>query len=196
MPQNKQMKMQWIEINGVQTPLVLPQIWDADKQEWVVTSNVDPLPTLDNSVSSRLDNIEQKLDSVIDNDAVNTQATGSIVEEAVLKRMTTTLEPGQMIESNLLDNTNGDFSSIFVDLFAAHINRIKVVFRSFANEDDEHWISRIITKDLAVDFKQESYVRFEEIKLSPNYFKVTLENTDTNNAATLYNFIITKRRGR
>ena len=45
MPESKEMKMQWITVDGRQVPLILPQIWDADKEEWVVTSTENPLPT-------------------------------------------------------------------------------------------------------------------------------------------------------
>jgi len=45
MPENTPMKMQWTTIDGRSTPIVLPQIWDHDKQDWVVTSTENPLPT-------------------------------------------------------------------------------------------------------------------------------------------------------
>src|SRR5690625_6276490 len=45
MPENTPMKMQWTTIDGRSTPIVLPQIWDHDKRDWVVTSTENPLPT-------------------------------------------------------------------------------------------------------------------------------------------------------
>src|SRR5690625_1194328 len=45
MTESKEMKIQWITVDGRQVPLILPQIWDADKEEWVVTSTENPLPT-------------------------------------------------------------------------------------------------------------------------------------------------------
>src|SRR5690625_4258895 len=44
-PEDKPMKMQWVEIDGRSTPIVLPQIWDHDKEDWIVTSTDNPLPT-------------------------------------------------------------------------------------------------------------------------------------------------------
>lgn len=42
MPQNTQMHIQWITVNGQSVPLVLPQYWDGEK--WVVSSEQNPLP--------------------------------------------------------------------------------------------------------------------------------------------------------
>lgn len=55
--ESKPMKKQWIEVEGKMTPIILPQIWSHEKQDWVVTSEQNPLPT---------------------------QVTGSTVEEDVL----------------------------------------------------------------------------------------------------------------
>jgi len=39
------MKKQWLEIDGIMTPIILPQIWNHELQDWVVTSEQNPLPT-------------------------------------------------------------------------------------------------------------------------------------------------------
>src|SRR5690625_6437941 len=44
-PQDKEMKMQWITVDGRRTPIILPQIWDHEKEDWVVTSTENPLHT-------------------------------------------------------------------------------------------------------------------------------------------------------
>ena len=44
-PEDKPMKKQWLEVDGRMTPIILPQIWDHDKEDWVVTSEQNPLPT-------------------------------------------------------------------------------------------------------------------------------------------------------
>lgn len=44
MAYDKPLKMQWTEINGRPVPLVLPQFWDEDKQDWVVSSTANRLP--------------------------------------------------------------------------------------------------------------------------------------------------------
>ena|SRR5690625_5291602 len=43
--ETKPMKKQWLEIDGIMTPIILPQIWNHELQDWVVTSEKDPLPT-------------------------------------------------------------------------------------------------------------------------------------------------------
>src|SRR5690625_648093 len=42
--ENTPMKIQWREIDGRQVPFVLPQYWDTEKRDWVVTSEHDRLP--------------------------------------------------------------------------------------------------------------------------------------------------------
>lgn len=42
--ENKPMKKQWLEVDGRMTPIVLPQIWSHEKQDWVVTSENNRLP--------------------------------------------------------------------------------------------------------------------------------------------------------
>lgn len=44
-PEDTEMKKQWMTVDGRQTPVILPQIWNHDKEEWVVTSEENPLPT-------------------------------------------------------------------------------------------------------------------------------------------------------
>src|SRR5699024_1674075 len=44
-PQDKEMKMQWMTVDGRRTTIILPQIWDHEKEDWVVTSTENPLPT-------------------------------------------------------------------------------------------------------------------------------------------------------
>ncbi len=43
--ETKPMKKQWLEIDGRLTPIILPQIWNHELQDWVVTSEQNPLPT-------------------------------------------------------------------------------------------------------------------------------------------------------
>lgn len=43
--ESKPMKKQWMEVDGKMTPIILPQIWSHEKQDWVVTSEQNPLPT-------------------------------------------------------------------------------------------------------------------------------------------------------
>src|SRR5690625_1717446 len=44
-PHEKPMKMQWITVDGRSVPIVLPQIWDYELEDWVVTSADNPIPT-------------------------------------------------------------------------------------------------------------------------------------------------------
>lgn len=60
------MKKQWLDVEGRMTPIILPQIWNHELQDLVVTSEQNPLPT---------------------------QVTGSIVELA-RNSSTTTISPG------------------------------------------------------------------------------------------------------
>lgn len=55
-PHEKTMKVQWIEVDGRSVPLVLPQYWDNELEEWIVTGTDNPL-----QVDARLigSNVEQ-----------------------------------------------------------------------------------------------------------------------------------------
>ena len=58
-PEDKPMKMQWVEIDGRSTPIVLPQIWDHDKEDWIVTSTDNPLPTqVTGSIVEKINEVE------------------------------------------------------------------------------------------------------------------------------------------
>ena len=88
MPQNKQMKIQWVTIDGKNVPFVLPQVWDPSTNDWRVTSDDYPLPTKDDLLLQKINELNSKVDGIIDGSTpANTQLTGSIVdEEIVLKR--------------------------------------------------------------------------------------------------------------
>jgi len=44
MAYDKPLKIQWTEIDGRTVPLVLPQFWDEDQEDWVVSSEQNRLP--------------------------------------------------------------------------------------------------------------------------------------------------------
>lgn len=44
MAYDKPLKIQWTEINGRAVPLVLPQFWDEEQEDWVVSSEQNRLP--------------------------------------------------------------------------------------------------------------------------------------------------------
>lgn len=66
-------------------PGFTPQHDSTGSGDYVNTSPQNPLPVNDGSVEGRLQAIENKLDSVIENGAVNSQLTGSIVDNDTLK---------------------------------------------------------------------------------------------------------------
>lgn len=55
--ETKPMKMQWQSIDGRQVPFVLPQYWDSEKNDWVVTSEVDRLPVDARVTGSRVEEL-------------------------------------------------------------------------------------------------------------------------------------------
>src|SRR5699024_2286771 len=70
-PEDTPMKKQWLEVDGRMTPVILPQIWNHDKEEWEVTSEQNPLPT---------------------------QVTGSIAENVIERNVYTSNELSEYIE--------------------------------------------------------------------------------------------------
>src|SRR5690625_3777208 len=84
MPENKPMKMQWVTIDGQSVPMVLPQVWNPDINDWEVTGSNKPLPTQDDLLLNKLDEIDRKVDGIIDGTTpANTQLTGSNVAELI-----------------------------------------------------------------------------------------------------------------
>lgn len=93
MPQNTQMHIQWITVNGQSVPLVLPQYWDGEK--WVISSEQNPLPVKaelteiedgklnvrDVDVKAELELMKQQQQQILDrlNQPVQTELTGSYV---------------------------------------------------------------------------------------------------------------------
>lgn len=77
MPQNKPMKIQWITVNGRQVPLVLPQTYNYDKDDWVITSDKDPLPIVEYGTTEGGVIVPKR---VSDEGHELTQLTGSINE--------------------------------------------------------------------------------------------------------------------
>lgn len=69
------------EVTGVDNPLPVANYTQNNSGIWLPTNKDNPMPMEDAKVENKLNEIEQKLDSVIENNAVNTQLTGSIVEE-------------------------------------------------------------------------------------------------------------------
>lgn len=83
MPQNKQMKIQWVTIDGKNVPFVLPQVWDPSINDWRITSDDYPLPTKDDLLLQKIEDLNNKVDGIIDGTTpANTRLTGSIVELA------------------------------------------------------------------------------------------------------------------
>mgnify|MGYP001156482163 CR=1 FL=1 len=69
MAYDKPLKMQWTEINGRAVPLVLPQYWSDEQNDWVVSSEQNRLP-------------------------VDAQLTGSIGEEFISEMFTESFTEG------------------------------------------------------------------------------------------------------
>lgn len=72
MPQSKQMKLQWLTIDGRNVPFALPQHWNGD--DWTITGVDNPLPTANYIEKNGI------MVPVSENNPVPTQLTGSIVE--------------------------------------------------------------------------------------------------------------------
>jgi len=96
MPENKPMKMQWVTIDGQSVPMVLPQVWNPDINDWEVTGSNKPLPTQDDLLLNKLDEIDRKVDGIIDGTTpANTQLTGSNVDIVTEDIELDELESGQ-----------------------------------------------------------------------------------------------------
>lgn len=87
MPDNKQMKIQWITINGRQVPLVLPQTYSYADDDWKVTSDRDPLPVVEYGTTEGGVIVPKR---VSDEGHELTQLTGSNVEHILFDALVLT----------------------------------------------------------------------------------------------------------
>lgn len=55
MAYDKPLKMQWIEVDGRTVPLVLPQYWSDEQDDWVVSSEQNRLPVDAQLTGSRIE---------------------------------------------------------------------------------------------------------------------------------------------
>lgn len=83
MPQNKPMKIQWIYHGGRSIPLVLPQTYSYEIEDWKVTSDRDPLPIVEYGTTAGGIVVPKR---VSDDGHELTQLTGSYVEYNAAQR--------------------------------------------------------------------------------------------------------------
>src|SRR5690625_1170167 len=88
-PHEKAMKMQWITVDGRSVPVVLPQIWDYELEDWVVTSADNPIPT------------QLTGSNVEDSQAIPTRMVSSNVQTDYLED--TFLSAGSFVTSPLIE---------------------------------------------------------------------------------------------
>lgn len=109
MPQSKQMKLQWLTIDGRNVPFALPQHWNGD--DWTITGVDNPLPTANYIEKNGI------MVPVSENNPVPTQLTGSNVEYI------------QLIEAQeIRGSENETFSFDFFDI--SHLRDYEVYVRS------------------------------------------------------------------
>lgn len=170
-PQGKEMKMQWITVDGRRTPIILPQIWDHEKEDWVVTSTENPLPT---------------------------QLTGSNVEdeEAIPVRST-----GRMkVVSNLENIEFSAGSSVYLrhlsEGIITDIDTITILLRWLDTEPDDYKIvvsyysSGTTSNGVTMEDTYSKDILKKEIKLLSPYVSVYLLNKTTTDA-TIRTAIVT-----
>src|SRR5690625_2779447 len=79
-PEDTPMKKQWLEVDGRMTPVILPQIWNHDKEEWEVTSEQNPLPTQVTGSNVELyPNVEIASGETFRTDAINSNLFNTII---------------------------------------------------------------------------------------------------------------------
>src|SRR5690554_4437553 len=102
MPQNKQMKIQWITVNGRQVPLVLPQTYSYADDDWKVTSDQDTLPVVEYGTTAGGIVVPKR---VSDEGHDLTQLTGSNVDQITVVDALALTDTNNVISDNV-DLTN------------------------------------------------------------------------------------------
>lgn len=102
-PADKEMKKQWITVDGRQTLIILPQIWDHEKENWVVTSGKDPLPVNVENQTNEIDFPEDYPDEAVKTELESIKAT----QAEILERLDGTFDTqltGSNVEYPFVDN--------------------------------------------------------------------------------------------
>lgn len=96
---------------------------------WLPVSDDNPMPTQDDEVEQRLDAIENKLDSVIEDGKVNTQLAGSNVEYVISGVIEIT--PGSMVTFPIVDVSKFKNFTIGVSTNRRDVEPIGVRYRPY-----------------------------------------------------------------
>ena len=153
--EDKPMKKQWLEVEGRLTPVILPQIYNHEKQDWEVTSEQNPLPT--RVIGS---NVEE-LQSYADDDMYSTVGRWRYIS-GVIGTGPSELVPVDVSGFNkksiyFENNTNHDITSIEVygtSVATIYSSRDRVRIFSFSVANLEPGESVFITEEEFPELKQ------------------------------------------
>ena len=111
MPENKPMKMQWLNIDGRQVPSILPNHWNEQKNDWDITGTKNPLP-----IANYTQNASGVWLPTSKDNPVPTQLTGSNIEEV---HEELSVPSGSIIQVSI-ENVSALIGNIFVKSDQVH----------------------------------------------------------------------------
>lgn len=150
MAYDKPLKMQWTEINGRAVPLVLPQYWSEEQNDWVVSSTQNRLP-------------------------VDAKLTGRKVQvRRINASITDTIEAGTWIKTTILPTEGYMLSKIinfYVDAFPPNeatsgTHRVHICLNDTFIYDEVLRIARNFDKRILF---RAGIILGEDLEITPNF---------------------------
>ncbi len=163
-PEDKEMKKQWITVDGRQTPIILPQIWDHDKEEWIVTGTNNPLPT---------------------------QVTGSIVEK-FSHESAVTLSPSESFDAFENEERLHKNILIFITLNSGSDSDIRFQFKSRINPSRDfvyRYYPTLDSDDVVKDIDKNYSLYVPLYKIS-KYYDFAVRNLSNDKDVIIKNVVV------
>ena len=177
MPQNKPMKIQWITVNGRQVPLVLPQTYSYEIEDWKVTSDRDPLPIVEYGTTAGGIVVPKR---VSDEGHELTQLTGSNVVQEIFKNAV--IPP--MSAVSLTFNALGSKLGVVLRFTSPTTSRLRYQYIALSS-DTAGVADGVVVKD----FNNVAIIEPQLIDLRHGRIRLSIDNRSENDATIMFCFV-------
>lgn len=146
----------------------------------------------DEYVKAELEQIKQQQQQILQrlNQPIDTQLTGSSTAFEIIKDTVVHLEPEQELVSDYFDNTSGNFSNFFINLYRAGQNNWQITVE--ISYDKSGLWRRVVRREILTPLEGE-FQTLKGFDLAPYYINFRLKNIGSSNS-TFYNVVVTFTR--
>lgn len=161
-------------------------------REMIVLNLPEIQKVQDEYVKAELESIKQTQQQILQrlNQPINTQLTGSSTALEIIKNSVVNLEPEQELVSDYFDNTSGNFSNFFINLYRAGQNNWQITVE-ISYDKSGHW-RRVVRREILTPLEGE-FQTLKGFDLAPYYINFRLKNTGSS-ISTFYNVVVTFTR--